>query len=110
MTEQALQECDLEEEESAVESTESVTKNYIEMVPEAELSQSLGAKRRYICDYARYLGREDHVALGMMLKPQYAKLLRENSDGTRVDLDQVREVDCINMLYAYVRFKISQRK
>lgn len=111
MVENTRRECILDEDETAAESSPNVaSKNYTELVPESELNQTIGVKRRYICDYARYLQREDYIALGIMLKPQYGQLLRENSDGTRVDLDQIKDVGFINSLYAYVRFKISQRK
>lgn len=85
-------------------------KDYVELIPADELKCSLQEKRRYTCDNVRFLNYDDCVELGLIIKESHPKLLKENSDGIRTDLDQIKDEKVINKIYAAVKHKISQRK
>lgn len=103
------------EEDEVVPKTDVVVntvavKNYVELVPPEELKWNLVEKRKYISSYAKFLNYDDHLEIGNIFSEEKRKeLLKENNDGCRVDLDNIKDEKLLNRLFACIRYKINQR-
>ncbi len=102
-----------EEDEAAAKNSAAqaaVIKNYAELIPQDELKWNPLEKRKYIANYAKFLNYEDHLEIGNIFSEEKKKdLLKENNDGCRVDLDNIKDEKIINRIFACVRHKIGQR-
>jgi hypothetical protein len=101
----------LEDDTDTTSSQETTVVDYLKLLPEEELKATMAEKRRYISDYAKFLLRDDFIELGKIIKEEgYIDMLRENSDGCRLDLSKVPSEQLINRLFAAVKYKISRKK
>lgn len=105
------QEIVLEDEGESNSQRGPAIEDYTKLIAPEELKGGLSEKRRYISDFAKFLSREDFIELGKMIKEEGSlELLKENSDGCRIDLSKVTSETLINKLFAAVKYKISQKK
>lgn len=82
--------------------------DYLDYLSPADDELNSIQQRVYICTNAKYLTREDHIELGRIFEVRgVSRLLKENSDGLRANLDNTSDDGFIRLLYACVKYKLS---
>lgn len=84
--------------------------DYLDYLSPADDELNIIQKRVYVCTNAKYLTHEDHIELGRIFEERgHSRLLKENSDGLRANIDNTADADFIRLLYACVKYKLTRK-
>lgn len=84
--------------------------DYLDYLSPSDNELNIIQQRVYITTNAKYLTREDHIELGRIFEERgQSRLLKENSDGLRANIDNTSDTMLIKLLYACVKYKLSRK-
>jgi hypothetical protein len=84
--------------------------DYLDYLSPADNELNIVQQRIYITTNAKYLTKEDHIELGRIFEERgQSRLLKENSDGLRANIDNTTDSTLIKLLYACTKYKLTRK-
>lgn len=84
--------------------------DYLDYLSPADGELNIIQQRVYITTNAKYLTKDDHIELGRIFEERgQSRLLKENSDGLRANIDNTSDATLIKLLYACTKYKLTRK-